>query len=395
MKSLSKKSISIIGGAGHIGLPLALAFAKKKYNIQLIDKDKKNLNFIKNNTMPFLEFGAPKLLSYALKRKLLSFETNLEKLYLSKYVIICIGTPINSKLKPNLKDFFKLIKKLKKYINQNQLIIVRSSIYPGTIEKIKKILKNKNNNIVYCPERIVQSKSLIELPKLPQIIATDKIKIFQETKTLFQKITAKIIKTSILEAELIKLYSNANRYINFAIANQLFAICHLHKLNFDRVRSIMQDGYARNLNLAKAGLTSGPCLLKDTMQLKSFFNNSFELGTAAMKVNEKIPDLIIEKLKKFSNFRKKTIGLLGLAFKGETDDIRDSLSIKLLKKLKRLKLNVLVSDEYYKNNDTISVEKLILKSKIIIIGAPHKKYLKLKILKKNKNVINIWGTEYN
>ena len=394
MNFLSKKNISVIGGAGHIGLPLALAFTEKKFNVHLIDKNKKNLNLIKSNKMPFLEFGAEKSLSKALKKKSLFFETNLENLSISKFIIICIGTPINSKLKPNQKDFFKLILKIKKYIKKNQIIIIRSSVFPGTIDKIKKILKNKNNNIVYCPERIVQSKSLIELPKLPQIIAAENKKVFLETKKLFQKITAKIINTTVLEAELIKLYSNANRYINFAIANQLFTICHIHNLNFDRVRNIMQDGYARNLNLARAGLTSGPCLLKDTMQLRSFCNNNFELGTAAMKINEKIPDLIIQKIKKYKNFKKKTIGLLGLAFKGETDDIRDSLSIKLLKKLKKLKLKVLQSDEFYKNKNNISLKELISKSNIIIIGAPHKKYSKIKI-PKNKKIINIWGTQYN
>ena len=207
---------------------------------------------------------------------------------------------------------------------------------------------------------------------------------------MFKKITEKIIKTSVLEAELIKLYSNANRYINFAIANQLYSICHIHNLNFDRIRDIMQDGYARNLNLAKAGFTSGPCLLKDTMQLHSFCNNNFELGSAAMKINEKIPDLIIEKLKKYKNYKKKTIGLLGLAFKGETDDTRDSLSIKLLNKLKKLKLKILQSDEYYKNKKNVSKEKLILKSNIIIFGAPHKAYNNLKI-SKNKKIIDIWG----
>ncbi len=387
---MSKKHISIIGGAGHVGLPLGLAFAEKKFKIHLIDNNKKSLEIIKSNKMPFMEFGANKVLNKSLKNKLFYFETDLKNLSSSKYIIICIGTPVNSKLKPNLKVFFNLIFKLKKYVKKNQLIIVRSSVYPGTIEKIKKILKPKNKNIVYCPERIVQSKSLIELPKLPQIIACDKEKVFIETKKLFKKITEKIIKTSVLEAELIKLYSNANRYINFAIANQLYSICHIHNLNFDRIRDIMQDGYARNLNLAKAGFTSGPCLLKDTMQLHSFCNNNFELGSAAMKINEKIPDLIIEKLKKYKNYKKKTIGLLGLAFKGETDDTRDSLSIKLLNKLKKLKLKILQSDEYYKNKKNVSKEKLILKSNIIIFGAPHKAYNNLKI-SKNKKIIDIWG----
>ena len=389
-KVLSGDHISIIGGAGHIGLPLALAFSQKNFKIHLIDNNKKNLDLIQKNKMPFLEIGAEKILDRSLKKKLFFFENNLDLLLKSKFIIICVGTPINNNLKPNLDNFYKLIKKIKQKIDKDQILIIRSSVYPGTIKKIQQILKNKNNNIVYCPERIVQSKSLIELPKLPQIIATDNKNKIEENKKLFRKITSKIIETNILEAELIKLYSNANRYINFAIANQLFSICHKHNLNFKRIRNIMQDGYKRNLNLANAGFTSGPCLLKDTMQLNSFCNNLFELGTAAMKINENIPNLIIDKIKKIRNYKKKSIGLLGLTFKGETDDIRDSLSIKLLNKLKKLKLKINQSDEYYKIDSNISKNQLIKSSEIIIIGAPHLAYKKLKI-SKDKYLIDIWN----
>ena len=389
-KILNNDHISIIGGAGHIGLPLALAFSQKNLKIHLIDKNKKNLNLIQNNIMPFLEIGAEKILNRGLKKKLFFFEDNLNFMLKSKFIIICIGTPINNHLKPNLNNFFKLIKKIRQKINKDQILIIRSSVYPGTIKKIQQILKYKNDNILYCPERIVQSKSLIELPKLPQIVATNNKNKIGETKKLFNKITSKIIETNILEAELIKLYSNANRYINFAIANQLFSICHKHNLNFKRIRNIMQDGYKRNLNLANAGFTSGPCLLKDTMQLNSFCNNLFELGTAAMKINEKIPNLIIDEIKRIKNYKKKTIGLLGLTFKGETDDVRDSLSIKLLNKLKKLKLRINQSDEYYKDHSNISKNQLIKRSEIIIIGAPHLAYKKLKI-SKSKYLIDIWN----
>ncbi len=389
-KILNSDHISIIGGAGHIGLPLALAFSQKNFKIHLIDKNKKNLNLIQNNKMPFLEIGAEKILDRGLKKELFFFENNLDFLLESKFIIICIGTPINNNLKPNLDNFYKLIKKIKQKIDKDQILIIRSSVYPGTIKKIQQILKYKNDNIMYCPERIVQSKSLIELPKLPQIIATDNKNKIAETKKLFKKITSKIIETNILEAELIKLYSNANRYINFAIANQLFSICHKHNLNFKRIRNIMQDGYKRNLNLANAGFTSGPCLLKDTMQLNSFCNNLFELGTAAMKINENIPNLIIDKIKKIKNYKKKKIGLLGLTFKGETDDIRDSLSIKLLNKLKKMKLKINQSDEYYKVDPNINKNQLIKRSEIIIIGAPHLAYKKLKI-SKDKYLIDIWN----
>ena len=390
MKISKEKHISIIGGAGHVGLPLGLAFAAKSYKVHLIDKNKNYLNLIKNNHMPFFEVGSGKILKKINKFKSFYYETNLKNLNLSKYIIICIGTPIKSNLKPDLKGFYSLINNLKKKITKDQILIIRSSVLPGTIKKIKKIIGKKNSNIVYGPERIVQSKSLIELPKLPQILASENNNAFLQSKNLFKKITNTIIKTSILEAELIKLYSNANRYINFAIANQLYVLCHLHDLDFNRIRDIMQFGYERNLNLTKAGLTAGPCLVKDTMQLKHFTKNNFELGTAAMKINEKIPDIIINKLKKIKNYKSKKIGILGLAFKGETDDIRDSLAIKLLNKLKKLKLKILTSDEYFKNQNNISKKQLIKNSNIIIIGAPHNSYKKIKI-NKSKKLIDIWN----
>ena len=143
-----------------------------------------------------------------------------------------------------------------------------------------------NNNIVYCPERIVQGLALEELPKLPQVIAGKKKTAVIECKKLFSKITGKIIITNILEAELIKLFSNANRYINFAIANQLYMICDANGLNFAKIRKLMRVGYSRNLNLPLSGFTAGPCLLKDTMQLSSFYKDKFSLGIGAMKINE-------------------------------------------------------------------------------------------------------------
>ena len=389
MHILNKNSISVIGGAGHVGFPLGLAFALKRYSIRLIDINKTNIEKIKNGEIPFKEKNARVNLKKCLREKRIKFANNLSQISQSKYIIVCIGTPINNDLKPNIKYFLNFFYDLRKNIKKEQIIVIRSSIYPGLINKVEKILKNKNQNIVYCPERIVQGLSLEELPKLPQIIAGKNKYAVKETKKIFKRITSKIIETNILEAELIKLFSNANRYINFSIANQLYMICDENNLNFSKIRNIMRDGYERNLNLPNAGFTGGPCLLKDTMQLSSFYKKNFILGTGAMKINEGIPDLIIKKIKKIKNYKSKIVGVLGLSFKAETDDIRDSLSIKLLKKLKKNKIKYLQSDEYYKHEKNLNKEKLVKKSDIIVIGAPHKIYKKIKF--KNKLVIDVWG----
>ena len=389
MKVNYSKGISIIGGAGHVGFPLGIVLASKGFTVNLVDKNEFSLIQILKGNPPFMELGAKKLLAKVIKKKKILINQKISSINKSKYIIICIGTPIDKSLKPKLNEFLNFFRSLKKFLKSDQVVIIRSSIYPGTFNKVKEILKEKNKNIFYCPERIVQGKSLVELPKLPQIVSGINNKSINLVKDIFKKISSKIIFTGVKEAELIKLFSNANRYINFAIANQFFLICEENKIDYSRVRKIMKDGYERNTNLAKAGFTAGPCLLKDTMQLSSFYKKNFNIGYEAMNINESIPNYIIKELKKIKNIKKKFIGILGVSFKAETDDIRDSLSITLLNKLKKMKFKLFFSDEYYKHKDNLTKKKLISQSDVIIIGAPHKAYEKLR-LSKNKTLINVW-----
>ena len=386
----NKRNISIIGGAGHVGFPLGLVFSSKGFNVSLIDKDIKNINKINKGTIPFLEENSQKLLKGMIKKNKIRATNQLKQVRKSKYIIICIGTPVDNNLNPSLKNFISFFHKLKFFLNNYHIVIIRSSIYPGISNKIFNIIKNKCRNLSYCPERIVQGKSIKELPKLPQLVSGKNKKSVTESGKLFKKICKKIIYTEVIEAELIKLFSNAYRYINFSISNQFYMICKNQNLDFFKIRDIMRDGYSRNANIPMSGFTAGPCLLKDTMQLSSFYNNKFLLGHSAMKINEGIPKFIIGSLEKKFNLKKKTVGLLGLSFKSETDDIRDSLAIKLLNLLKSKKVKTLQSDEYFKNKDNVDKKKLIKKSDIIILSTPHKAYKKLKI-GRNKFLVDIWG----
>ena len=256
--------------------------------------------------------------------------------------------------------------------------------------KIFNIIKNRCKNLSYCPERIAQGKSLIELPLLSQIVSGKNTIAKLESKKIFKKICKKIIFTEILEAELIKLFSNAYRYINFSISNQFYLICKNQGLDFFKIRNIMKDNYKRNANIPLAGFTAGPCLLKDTMQLSSLHNHKFPLFRSAMQINESLPKFIIDKLNREYSLRKRTVGVLGLSFKAENDDIRESLSIKLLKVLQSKKIKTLQSDEFYKDKKNIDKNILVKKSDVIIIATPHKAYKKLKI-NKNKILIDVCG----
>ena len=385
-----RNNICVIGGAGHVGTPLGLVLSSKGYNVTLIDKNKKNIQSINRGQMPFLEEGSSKLLKKMIYKKKIFATEKLSEVKISKYIIVCIGTPINNQLNPQLKSFLNFFYNLKKFLNKIHIIIIRSSVYPGICDKVFDIIKSKCVNLSYCPERIVQGKAIVELPKLSQIISGKNNKAKIESGKIFKKITKKVIYTEIIEAELIKLFSNAYRYINFSISNQFYMICKNQNLDFSKIRNIMRDDYKRNANIPMAGFTAGPCLLKDTMQLSSFYNHKFSLGHTAMSINEGLPKFLIKQLEKKYNLRKKTVGVLGLTFKSDTDDIRDSLAIKLIRQLKLKKIKTLQSDEYYIDKDNVHKDTLIKKSDIIIISTPHKSYKNLKISKK-KELVDIWG----
>ena len=333
-----KADIIIIGGAGHIGLPLGLLIANKGKKVILYDKDKAAIKKINNLEMPFMENGGLEMLK---RNKNKIFATS-DKEYIahSKIVIVCIGTPVKNS-KPDLVFFFKMFKEIKNNLNPNQLLIIRSSIYPGTCLDISKFLGKKIKDVSYCPERVVQGKSIEELPKLPQIVSGLTKASIKKSQKFFKQICNKIIITSVLEAELIKLFSNAWRYINFSISNEFYMICENLNVNFKKLRENMIEGYVRNQSIPNAGFAAGPCLYKDTAQLNAFLNKSFSLGKSATKINQGFPKFIYKKLQnKFKNkLKSKTIGVLGVAFKSDIDDTRDSegKNISFIYMLKNIK----------------------------------------------------------
>lgn len=388
MKSF-KYDVLIVGGFGHIGLPLGILFAHKNLSTCLYDIDKKTYKIIKKGKMPFTEYGADSLLKKNLQNKKLKLTLNIKSIKDAKNVIITIGTPVDEYLNPKTKQFIDLFKTIIPYLNKSQNIIIRSSVFPDTCKRIYALLKDKKFNISYCPERIVQGHGIEELQKLPQIVSGFSKDAINQSSSLFRKITPKIIKTTVKEAELIKLFTNSLRYIQFATANQFYMICENFGVNYNSLRKSLVNGYDRAKWLPSAGFASGPCLMKDTMQLAAFNKNNFPLGHSAMILNEGLPNFIVDELSRKIDLTKKKVGILGMTFKANIDDTRDSLSFKLAKILLFKGAKVLCSDEFAKNKEFVSKEKILKESDIIIIGTPHKAYSNLKIPKKIK-VINIW-----
>lgn len=382
--------ICIIGGAGHIGLPLSIAFAEKGKKVIIYDLSEQNLNSIEKGEMPFIENGAEEILKKVINKTLFT-SRNAEVISKSKYIIVTIGTPVDEHLNPKFHDMKHFFDGILPYLNSDHIIILRSTVYPGLTEKIQLMLKKvyPTIEVCFCPERIAEGKAMEELYSLPQIISGFDQKAIKEVELLFRLLTKDSIQISPVEAELAKLFTNSWRYIQFATANQFYMLAEDYGLNFYKIYEAMTYNYPRTKGFPKPGWAAGPCLFKDTMQISAFAKNSFFLGHSAMLINEGLPNFIVEKLKRQFDLKEKKVGILGMAFKAESDDKRESLSYKLRRILEIESNAVYCSDVHIKNCNFLSEIELIEKCDIVIIGAPHKKYKELDF--KGKSVIDVWN----
>jgi len=389
---MTKYDLCVVGGCGHVGLPLSIAFASKGLRVCIYDVNQDALEIITRGNTPFLEEGADRLLKDTVGKTL--FATNNPKVISdAKFIIVVIGTPVDEHLNPEFRMMKKFFNNLLPYLRDGQHIILRSTVFPGTTEKINEFLKSKGLKVyvTFCPERIAQGKAIEELGTLPQIVSGFEDRSINEVSKLFKMLTKDIIILQPMEAELAKLFTNTWRYIQFAIANQFYIIATSYGLDFYKIYEAMKYRYPRAKNFPPAGFAAGPCLFKDTMQLAAFNNNTFFLGHAAMLVNEGLPNFIVQRLKDKYSLKDKIVGILGMAFKANSDDKRESLSYKLKKILEIEAKKVLCSDVYIHEEGFVSAQELIRNSDIIILGAPHKRYKKYQDLISNKILVDVWN----
>lgn len=383
--------ICIVGGCGHVGLPLGLAFAHKGKKVALYDINQRSVEDINNKKMPFMEEGGEELLIETIENNTLFATTNPSVINNSEFVIVTIGTPVDEYLNPRIHDVMDAIRDVEPYLHDNHVLILRSTLYPGVTKKIEEHLlsKGKQTGVAFCPERIAEGLALKEFSSLPQIVSAFTNTTLERARNLFLCIANEVVELSPLEAELAKLFTNSWRYIIFSVANQFYMTANSYGLDFYKIRDAMIQNYPRLQGFPKAGFAAGPCLFKDTMQLSAFNNNNFILGHAAMLTNEGLPGYIIHELKQHIDLSQKTVGILGMAFKKDHDDARDSLSFKL-KKLAELEAKeVLCTDEYIQDPELLPLHDVLERADILIIGAPHTHYKSLSFQK--KILVDIWN----
>jgi UDP-N-acetyl-D-mannosaminuronic acid dehydrogenase len=391
--STASCDVCVVGGAGRVGLPLALVLADNGLKTLILDINKPALGKIAKGFMPFREEGGEDLFKKVHDTNRLALSSDAKSVARAKLVVLTIGTPVDEFHNPNLSVLTRCLDELLPHLRDGQTIILRSTVAPGTTDYIDSYIgsRGKKIGLAFCPERVVQGKGIEEIRALPQLVSGTSPKALAAAKNLFAKIAPEVVEMTPLEAEFAKLVCNAFRYMQFAATNQLYMVVESAGLNYSELLSKMKHGYPRMGSIPGPGFAAGPCLMKDTMQLFAFQKHNFVLGQMATTINEGLPNFIVEQLARRFDLRKKRVGILGMAFKADSDDIRDSLSYKLGKLLRFHGANVFYSDEYAKDPTFISKEELVRECDVIIVGVAHSAYRSLQI-PKGKEIVDLWST---
>jgi UDP-N-acetyl-D-mannosaminuronic acid dehydrogenase len=383
--------VCVVGGAGHVGAPLSLVLASKGFRTLIYDVNPRALEYIQSGRLPFLEDGGEEMLDQVLPTGRLGFASDPARIRNVPNLILTIGTPIDEFHNPVRSVVTDCVRELFPYLDGTRLLVLRSTVSPGTTDDLDRFLKKNGREIAvaFCPERVVQGKAIKEIQTMPQIVSGTSPEAAGMAVELFEKIAPKIVRMKPMEAEFAKLVCNTYRYIQFAATNQFYMLVESAGCNYSAVLEGIKDQYPRMRDFPGAGFAAGPCLYKDTLQIAAFADSQFELGHAAIHVNEGLPAYLVSRLKQEYPLDRMQVGLLGMAFKAESDDIRSSLSYKLKKLLKHAARDVLCTDPYVRTDPNLRpLEEVLDQSDLLIISTPHRLYSTITTA---KPVIDIWN----
>jgi UDP-N-acetyl-D-mannosaminuronic acid dehydrogenase len=384
--------VCVIGGGGHVGLPFALICADSGLRTVIYDVDRRKVEQIRSGEMPFFEEGAEEMLRRTLASGRLEVEDCAEPISDCRFLVMIIGTPVDEHLNPSFTAIDRALRASLKYLRDGQILILRSTVFPGTSLRIQRFLAEAGLQIqvACCPERVAQGYSLREFRELPQLLSAFDDATLAAVRGLFAHFAREFVAMSPMEAELCKLMTNAWRYVQFATVNQFYMLATANGVDFDRILEGCRHNYPRMAGMPGPGLAAGPCLVKDTMQLAAFSHNHFMLGHAAMLVNEGLPSHLIELARRDGELTGATVGILGMAFKAGSDDPRDSLAYKLRKLLALEAREVLCTDPHVPDPNLVPLDRVLAEADVLFVATPHEEYRRLPPLA-GKRVVDVWN----
>src|SRR6202453_2754445 len=262
-----ERDVVVIGGGGHVGLPLAIAFADRGAQVAIYDLSESAVECVNAGQLPFGEPGALPRLERAVAAGRLRASTDPAVVGTAEHVVVVIGTPVDEHLNPDQNAIPRALGVCAPYLRDGQILILRSTVFPGVTALVEKMIAGLGVSIevAFCPERIAEGKAMTELFELPQIVSSRTPEGTERAAKLFSRLTDQLVRMTPEEAELAKLFTNVWRYLKFAAVNQLYMMANERGLDFERIRQGLSQDYPRAQAIPAAGFAAGPCLLKDTM----------------------------------------------------------------------------------------------------------------------------------
>src|SRR3954468_17707319 len=367
--------VSVIG-LGRIGLPLAISFANAGLSVLGVDKDAERLAAIAEKRMPFKEPGVDELLTQVD----LELSSRAADAAQADAIVLTLGTPALSHIEIDMGDVRAVLDDLLPHVRPEQLIVLRSTAAPGTTEFVAGYLEKQrgfqvgeNLFVAHVPERIAADRFLEEIGTLPCIVGGIGEESGERAARLFEPLGAPIVQTTPVQAELAKIWTNILRYATFALPNLLMMDCERHGANgFDVIELINRD-YPRG-GMAQPGLTAGTCLRKD-FAFSEERSSAPGMLLAVSRVHESVPLFLVDGVKRRlgGSLREKKFAVLGLAFKADTDDERDSLSHKLIRLLERELVDVSIHDLVVAT-PTSGFEETVSGADVVNVATNHSEY---------------------
>ena len=322
-------------GLGRVGLPFALFLAQHGCTVHGVDNNLKSIEVLRSGQMPFREDGAQDALDATLGKRFHPTD-DIAALAKAETIIITLGTPVDDFNNPIFLPIENLLRATMPHLHSGQLVVLRSTVAPGSTEHLGRLIERSTAFrighdlfLAFCPERIAEGKSFTELPEVPQIVGGLDAASSERAARFFSQITSTVIQVDARSAELSKLFCNMYRYIDFAVANEFMMIAAQHDREVYPILNAINRNYKRG-GIKSPGLTGGPCLYKDGFFLTGKIPYN-ELISSAWKIHETTPAYLVERARAYKPIDGAKVAILGLAFKRDIDDIRNSLAFKLKK----------------------------------------------------------------
>jgi UDP-N-acetyl-D-mannosaminuronic acid dehydrogenase len=376
--SQSTADVSVVG-LGRVGLPLALSFADRGLEVVGVDNDAARLDSVREGRMPFEETGAQSLLDRVHASGRLGLSPRVTDAARARHIVITLGTPSFSHIEIDMRDIRSALDDLLGVLAPGHSVILRSTVAPGTTDFVAGYLAKHRGFVIgedafvaHAPERIAAGRFLEEIDTLPCIVGGVGARSGEVVGELFGAFRAPVVQTTPVQAELAKIWANIIRYTHFALPNLLMMDCERLGANVFEVIDLINRDYPRG-GIAQPGMTAGTCLRKD-FAFSEERSAAPGMLLAVSRVNESVPLFLLEGVKRrLGPLANRKIAVLGLAFKADTDDERDSLSHKLIRLLERELADVVVHDPLVAT-PTVSLEEALDGAQAVVVATNHSEY---------------------